>query len=119
MNYAVIVAGGRGTRMGSETPKQFIEISGRHMLYYSIRAMEESNIDGIIIVAGQGTDPESMKSYEMTKKIVTDYDFKKVIKVVIGGAQRYDSCYAGIAATPANLTDIILIHDAARPCVTP
>ena len=119
MNFAIIVAGGRGTRMGSDTPKQFMNIGGHPMLYYSLKAFEESAVDAVVVVTGQGEDDDSRKAYETTMKIIADGGFKKVIRVVCGGEQRYDSCYAGIVALPAGLNDIVLIHDAARPCVTP
>jgi len=109
MIYGIIVAGGKGSRMNSDTPKQFMEIDGKPMLYYSLKAFEESDCDGVIVVG----DPLPIR------KIVADYGFKKVINVIPGGAQRYDSCYNGICAVPAHgLDDMVLIHDAARPCVT-
>ncbi len=106
---AIIPASGKGLRMGSNTPKQFMPLAGRPVLYYSLKAFEDSDVDEIIIV----TSPES-KEY-VKNNIVTAFDFKKVSKIVNGGAERYLSVYEGLLA--AENADYVLIHDAARPLI--
>lgn len=104
---AIIPASGKGLRMGSNTPKQFMPLDGKPVLYYSLRAFEMSPVDEVILV----TSPESIEFVK--NNIVTKYGFKKVSKIVPGGAERYLSVYEGLMA--ADDADYVLIHDAARP----
>lgn len=107
---AVILSAGKGTRMGSDVPKQYLNINGKPMLYYTLRTFENSNVDELIIVTGKD-DIEYVRS-----EIVCKYDIKKVKDIVEGGKERYNSSYNGIIA--ATGADYILLHDAARPCIT-
>lgn len=107
---AIIVAAGKGSRMKSECPKQFIEVKGRPILYYTIKAFENSNVDEIIVVTG-----EEYISY-VREEIVTRYEFQKVSNVIQGGDERYESVYRGLLS----MVDCgyVMVHDAARPFVT-
>lgn len=108
---AIVLAAGKGTRMGTKIPKQFLHISGRPVLYYSLECFERSRvIDDIILVTAA-----EMISYckEELKKYGT---FQKLSAVISGGAERYDSVYAGLKACKG--TDYVYIHDGARPFVT-
>ena len=107
---AVLLSAGKGTRMGSDVPKQYLNINGKPMLYYTLRTFENSNVDEVVIVAGKD-DIEYVKS-----EIVCKYDIKKVKDIVEGGEERYNSSYNGIIAAAG--ADYILLHDAARPCIT-
>lgn len=97
--------------MGSDIPKQFIEINGKPMIAYTIEKFEKcEKIDGIIIVAA--------KEYELhCRKIAERFAFKKIISIVSGGEQRQDSVYKGLSEIP-KCAKCILIHDAVRPFVT-
>lgn len=110
-NIAVILAGGSGTRLGADCPKQFLEIDGKTILEYSIQAFEDNpDIDGIAIV--------SRKDYlDTVEELVRKSGFKKVEKVLAGGAERYHSSLAAINAY-TNDDDILLFHDAVRPLVS-
>lgn len=111
-NYAVIVAAGKGKRMGIGVNKQFLELKDKPLLYHSLNAFSNCNlIDGIIIVCG-----ESEVDY-CKKEVVEKYKINKVLKVVAGGKERQDSVYNGLKAIED--CDIVLIHDGARPFVTP
>lgn len=104
---AIIPASGKGLRMGTDTPKQFMPLDGKPVLYYSLKAFEDSSADEIIIVT-------SAESVDYVKNnIVTSFGFKKVSKIVAGGAERYLSVYEGLLA--AEDADYVMIHDAARP----
>lgn len=107
---AVILAGGSGKRMNRYTKKQYIEIQGKPLIYYSIAAFEKSSVDNIVLVCAQGEE-EYCK-----KEIVDKYSFHKVGSIVAGGKERYNSVFEGLKA----LTDIeyVLIHDGARPFIT-
>lgn len=107
---AVILSAGKGTRMGSDVPKQYLNINGKPMLYYTLRTFENSNVDELVIVTGKD-DIEYVRS-----EIVCKYEIKKVKGIVEGGKERYNSSYNGIIA--ATGADYILLHDAARPCIT-
>ena len=108
---AIVLSAGRGKRMGSDIPKQYMEIKGRPILYYSIKAFEESDVDSIIIVTGS-----SDINYVRTE-IVDKYNLNKVDDIVSGGDERYDSVYNGLKAVNNLGADYVMIHDGARPFV--
>lgn len=107
---AIVLAGGRGKRMNSTVPKQFLMIKGKPVLYYSLKAFEDSFIDSVILVAAE----DDMEYCQ--KEIVDQYGFTKVTAIVAGGKERYHSVLNGIKA--AGECDYIFIHDGARPFVT-
>ncbi len=107
---AIVLAGGRGKRMNSTVPKQFLMIKDKPVLYYSLKAFEDSFIDSVILVASE----DDMEYCQ--KEIVDKYGFKKVVAIVAGGKERYHSVLNGIKATSD--CDYIFIHDGARPFVT-
>ena len=109
-NCAIILAAGKGKRMGTDIPKQYIEINGYPILYYTIRAFEESFIDEIILVTGKGEEDFCKE------KIVDKYNFNKVKAIVPGGKERYDSVYMGLQQVEN--AEYVFIHDGARPFVT-
>lgn len=110
-NVAVVLAGGKGSRMGTDTPKQFFEINGKTVLEYSVEAFDSNpSIDEVVIV--------SHKDYiDKVKALVSKNNYKKVAHVLEGGKERYDSSLAAVRKYAAE--DVILIlHDAARPLVS-
>lgn len=108
---AIVLAAGQGKRMHSKIQKQFLEIGGKPILYYSMECFQKSPlIQDIILVTG-----EDMISY-CQSEIVEKYGFTKVCKVTAGGKERYDSVYAGLLCCQD--TDYVYIHDGARPFVT-
>ena len=115
---AVVLAGGRGTRMESATRKQYMEIGGHPLIYYSLKAFDDSFVDEIVLVCN-----ESEREY-CTHEIVEKYGFSKVKSVVAGGAERYHSVHNGLVALRciaegegSDPCDIVFIHDGARPFV--
>lgn len=107
---AIVLAAGQGRRMESRVPKQYLQLGGYEVLYYSLRAFEEGPVDEIILVTGEDGIPWCREH------IVGKYGFSKVKQIIPGGEERYDSVYAGLlAAAPC---DYVLIHDGARPLVT-
>ena len=111
-SVGIILAAGSGKRMKRNTPKQFLDINGRPMLYYSLKAFEESPVDSVVLVLAK----EYMD--ECKKNVIDKYHFKKVKYIVEGGAERYDSSYMGLLACRDDKYDIVLIHDSGRPMVT-
>jgi 2-C-methyl-D-erythritol 4-phosphate cytidylyltransferase len=111
--YAVIVAAGKSVRFGGGTPKQFAEICGRPLLSWTISRFEKAaSIDAIVLVVAE----ESL--VHAGENIVDRYDFQKVRKVVAGGATRRESVLNGLNSLP-NTTELVAIHDGARPLVKP
>lgn len=111
----MILAGGSGKRVGAEIPKQYIEINGKPLLYYTLKAFEESGVDSVIIVA------DEVHLQYVINEIVDRFGLKKVIRVCQGGAERFNSVHHGLEDLEdlAELEDIVLIHDGARPFIQP
>lgn len=107
---AIIAAGGRGTRLGADRPKQFLEIAGRSMLDLSVAAMTSSGcVDDIVIaVPAEHVDDVRARFERPEQKL----------RVATGGRRRQDSVANALALVPGEC-DIVLVHDAARPFVTP
>ena len=105
---AIVLAAGSGSRMKSKTKKQFMEIKGKPVIWYSLFEFEKSRVDEIILVTGK-EDIDYCK-----KEIVEKYYLKKIKNVVAGGSERYESVYNGLKEVTGN---IVLIHDGARPLI--
>ena len=116
MAVAIILAAGGGSRMKSDVAKQYLQLRGKEILYYSLKTFQENkNIDAIILVTRK-EDVDFCKA-----SIVDKYGFNKVIEVCQGGSERYHSVYKGLMSAktlPEENRDIVLIHDSARPFVT-
>lgn len=111
---ALILAAGKGLRMGGNIPKQYLEIVGTSVLGHTLRAFELSNTDDIIIVCPPG-DEEYIRL-----NIVNAGNFSKVRAIVPGGSERFDSSACGLAVLKDTVPpDFVLIHDAARALVEP
>ena len=108
---AIVLAAGQGKRMQKDQPKQFLMLGGKPVLYYSLKAFEQSErITEIILVTG-----EEYLTY-CRENIIEKYQFEKVSKIVAGGKERYDSVYQGLCAL--SQVDYVFIHDGARPFLT-
>lgn len=107
---AVVLAAGSGKRMNSKVHKQYLLLKEKPVLYYSLKAFEESAVEEIVLVVGAG-EIDYCK-----KEIVERFGFRKVKAVVEGGKERYHSVYEGLKAAKA--ADYVLIHDGARPFLT-
>lgn len=109
---AILLAGGSGRRMGASCKKQYMLLAGKPILYYSLKCFQESEIDEIILVTNEAD--------YCREELIEPYQFHKVVKIVPGGENRYDSVWNGVQAMEQGKnTDIVLIHDGARPLVTP
>ncbi|MEJ2033666.1 MAG: 2-C-methyl-D-erythritol 4-phosphate cytidylyltransferase [Deltaproteobacteria bacterium] len=108
---AIIPAGGIGSRMGLPMPKQFCLLAGIPLLIHTLRAFAESPIDAIIVVA-------PTEHLEATRTLIDRFGITKVRAVVAGGRLRQDSVAAGLREVPPS-TELVAVHDGARPLVTP
>lgn len=110
MISAIILAGGKGKRMGAKISKQYIELNGKPILYYTLkRFVDCEGIDKIILVL-----PKDEIEY-CNKEILEKYSLK-VDMIVEGGKERQDSVYN--ALQKINDSEIVLIHDGARAFVS-
>lgn len=117
---AVVLAAGQGKRMGTNVAKQYLKIGGKPLLYYALRAFEQSPlIDAIVLVVG------SMEQISWCQKNLVDAcGFSKVDTITVGGRERYDSVYRALCVIADDMCGqakegYVFIHDGARPLVTP
>ncbi|HXY26060.1 MAG TPA: 2-C-methyl-D-erythritol 4-phosphate cytidylyltransferase [Candidatus Acidoferrum sp.] len=108
---AILPAAGLGTRMGAETPKQFLELNGTPIAILSLRKIASCALVTDIIVATRGDLIARLEEWIAREK------FKQGVRVVKGGDSRQDSVACALREV-ANETEIILVHDAVRPFVT-
>lgn len=112
---AIVLAAGKGLRMRSKVLKPYLDLGGRPLITYALRAFEDSDVDEVVLVAG-----EDELDY-VRKEIVESFGFKKVRQIVKGGCERYESVYFGLreAIKNSGAGDYVLIHDGARPFISP
>lgn len=107
---AVVLAAGQGKRMGTKVQKQYLEIGGYPILYYSLKAFQESPlIDEIVLVVGAGQEMYCREN------VLEGHDFSKIKHIVEGGAERYHSVWNALQVIDGGY---VFIHDGARPFVT-
>lgn len=114
MNYALIFAGGSGTRMNSKSrPKQFLKFYGKELIIHTLENFQNHlEIDKIVVVCIEEWIP-------YLKKILEIYIMNKVEAIVPGGGTGQQSIYNGLCAikTTSSKNDIVLVHDGVRPFV--
>jgi 2-C-methyl-D-erythritol 4-phosphate cytidylyltransferase len=111
MNAAILVAAGKGTRMGPKVDKLFLEVAGRPVVAHTWQRFNDTKcIEEIILVVRKGMPP----AFE---ELAAKFKFQKPFRIVVGGAERQDSVWNGLEALSAT-TEIVAIHDAARPCTS-
>ena len=114
MNIAIIFAGGVGSRLKVDAPKQFLDIAGKPILIRTIEKFQShKKINKIYVVV--------KKEYiDLTKRLVKNYCLNKVVKVMGGGPTGQDSIFEGLktAYNENSKNSIVLIHDGVRPTIT-
>jgi 2-C-methyl-D-erythritol 4-phosphate cytidylyltransferase len=116
MNYAVIFAGGSGSRMHTKSrPKQFLEYNGKPIIIYTLELFDNHPmVDGVVVACIEEWIP-------FLNKMLKKFEINKVLKVVPGGDTGQDSIYNGLSAVhdlSKHADDIVLIHDGVRPLIT-
>lgn len=107
---AIVLAAGSGKRMKSSIRKQYLMIEDKPLLYYSLKAFDDSFIDNIVLVTGKGEEQFCRE------EIINKYDIRKVSAIVEGGKERYHSVAYGLRAVNREC-DYVFIHDGARPFI--
>lgn len=111
MNFAIIVAAGKGARMGKNTNKILLPLLHKPMICHVLDVFHRcSKIDEIIVVAQKG-------DFKKINEIKSSYNFNKIKKIVEGGKERQDSAYNGLMSIKAKEDDIVLIHNGSNPLV--
>ncbi len=110
--YALIVAGGSGSRMESETPKQFLVVAGLPILIHTLRRFEEADPDIQLIVVIASSE------HQTWKQLVARYGCKIPFWLANGGQTRTESVRNGLAMIPDKEDSLVAIHDGVRPCIT-
>ncbi|MEW6305749.1 MAG: 2-C-methyl-D-erythritol 4-phosphate cytidylyltransferase [Verrucomicrobiota bacterium] len=111
MVSAIIVAAGKGTRMGPDVDKLFLEVAGRPIVAHTWQRFDDSEaIDDLIVVVRNGMQ-------DAFADLARQFRFRKPFRLVIGGKERQDSVWNGLQALEANC-EIVAIHDGARPCTS-
>lgn len=113
MNHTIIVAGGKGLRMGGDIPKQFIPVNGMPVLMHTIRRFREFDPQMHIVLVL----PKDHQDY--WRQLCNEYRFTDRHDITDGGSTRFHSSQNGIMAlAEAPDTDIVAIHDGVRPLVS-
>ncbi len=113
MIQAIVPAAGRGERLGSKIEKPYVLLAGVPMVVQTLRALEAvKEIDSIVLVVSRRWQKR------VRREILERYQIERVATVVRGGATRMESVYAGLSSLDQR-TQWALVHDAARPLVTP
>jgi 2-C-methyl-D-erythritol 4-phosphate cytidylyltransferase len=114
MNSAIIVAAGKGVRMGvpqGGMDKLFLEVAGRPLVAHTWQRFNDAKcVDEIVMVVRDGMQPAFTE-------LAGKYSFRKRFRLVVGGAERQDSVWNGLEALSSK-TEIVAIQDAARPCTS-
>ena len=109
MDYVIIVAGGKGLRMGSDIPKQFLPIGGRPVLMRTLERFREYSADLQIILVL----PEVQQDY--WQELCRQYDFQVAYQLANGGQTRFHSVQNGLAKVPDDAEGVVGVHDGVRP----
>lgn len=113
MNVAIIAAAGRGTRAGGGRAKQFREVSGTPIIIHTLRRFEQADAIAELIIVAPPADVAAF--LELAEK----HGLRKPARVVAGGETRTESVRRGLQAMAAETAEIVAVHDAVRPFVTP
>ena len=109
--YAIIVAGGKGLRMGGDMPKQFLPINGKPILMHTIEAFRKALDVRIVLVL-----PAEQHGY--WQELCRDYGFHSPELIAKGGETRFHSVRNGLALLPEDVEAVVGVHDGVRPFVS-
>jgi 2-C-methyl-D-erythritol 4-phosphate cytidylyltransferase len=108
--WAVVVAAGKGYRLGAPVPKQFLSVGGQTVLGHTLRALlNHPQVEGAVITLPRGYQ-------KITREILAKSGITKPVRLRTGGAERAESVRLGLAAVPSGVP-YVMVHDGVRPCV--
>ena len=107
--FAIIPAGGKGKRGGTETPKQYLRFHGKELIVCTLEVFQKNNFVNEIIIAAEPV------YFSLLKEIKEKFRLTKISKIVEGGVERQDSVYNALNTINADDNDLVAVHDAARP----
>jgi len=110
--FVIVPAGGKGKRGGSTTPKQYIRFHGKELIVYTLEVFQKNNLVDEIIIAAESP------YFSLLNKIKKDYNLTKITQLVEGGEERQDSVNNALKAIKADDSDLVAVHDAARPLLS-
>ena len=111
MNVAIVVAAGKGTRLGGDRPKQFLQLAGVPVIIHTLKQFERSKSINEVIMVLPAEDTAGFES------LAQKFELSKVRRIVAGGSTRAQSVRNGLAAIVD--AEIVAVHDGVRPLVTP
>ena len=111
MNVAIVVAAGKGTRLGGDRPKQFLQLAGVPVIIHTLKQFERSKRINEVIMVLPAEDTAGFES------LAQEFELSKVRRIVAGGSTRAQSVRNGLAAIVD--AEIVAVHDGVRPLVTP
>ena len=106
---AIIPAGGKGKRSGTETPKQYFKFHSKELITYTLEVFQKNNLVDEIIISAEPT------FFSLLKEIKEKFHLTKISQIVEGGEERQDSVYNALKSIKSGDNDLIVVHDAARP----
>ncbi len=106
--FAIIPAGGKGTRSGFSIPKQYIKINGKELIVYTLEVFQKNKLIDEIIVSADPT------YFKLLMRLKEKYNLTKMTGLAEGGKERQDSVFNGLLSISAQKNDLIVVHDAAR-----
>lgn len=109
---AIIPAGGKGKRFGSDMPKQFIELNGLPIIVHTLKLFQEIEEVNSIVV------PVHSDFFKLMQELAAEHGITKAREIVIGGNKRQESVYNALQTKSVEDADIVLVHDAVRPLVS-
>ena len=110
---ALILAAGEGSRMGLGYNKMFLKLRDKPLLAHTLAPWQTmGEIDQLVVVTSQ-------RDRQQVEDLVKQYHLNRVTNVVVGGKTRQESVYRGLSSLKENEPEVVLIHDGARPFVTP
>jgi len=107
--FAIIPAGGKGKRGGTEKPKQYLRFHGKELIVYTLEVFQKNNLVDEIIISAEA------EYFSLLNDFKKKFSLTKISKIVEGGEERQDSVYNALKSIKADDDDLIAVHDAARP----
>ncbi len=108
-SYAIIPAGGKGIRSGLTAPKQYKKIGGKELIAYTLEVFQKNKLVDEIIISAE------KKYFDLLIKLKKKYGLTKIQAIVEGGKERQDSVFNALMSIKGKKSDLIIVHDAARP----